>query len=477
MYLLEGIYAIFEFVSLRLKRPKLTLKIIGLITILLFILLAISLSSIILTTNWFTNLSIFNNQLIKQLILIDRLLIFIIIMLIFFLSILNNLLRQQAYKKLAKILKKSKGLKVVAISGSYGKTSTKIFLHTLLAGQVPLLTIPQNINTPVGIANFILKNLKPFHKILIVEIGAYKIGEIKFIGSILKPDISILTAISNQHLDLFGSQQNIIKAKFEIGQILKPKGILFINKDSKLINLNINHFKKLRPDVKIKTVSIKTKADYYATQISPNSPTNDFPGGISFKLHTKNSTIKLKTKLISPKFIINLLLAIATAKEFNVNNSHIIKKAQKICQPTHSLKIYYNSTKNNIIIDDSYSSNETGFIEAIKVAQKYNLKTKVIIFRPLIELGSKANQVHQKIVLKLAATFNYIIVTSTDYNDIISWTLKKAGFNMNHYFIIKNENKLLSLINKIAENDTLILLENRLSEKIVQNLLSKSCKL
>lgn len=475
IYLWESVYALFEIITWRFKRPRLTIKITILIALSIIVAAVIASIAIIHTTNWLTNLSLFNNQLVKQLLIIDRLLILIIMVEVVLLNILNNILRRRAYEKLSQLLNKNKGLKIIAITGSYGKTSTKNFLHTLLTGHIPLITVPQNINTEIGIANFILENLHSSHKIIIVEIGAYKKGEIEHIGSILKPDISILTAISNQHLDLFGSQQNIIEAKFEIGKILNPKGTLIINSDSRLIMSYINRFQKIRPDVKIRTVSIQKSANYYATQIS-NTPLNGPSQGTSFTLNTKNLTIELKTHLVSPSFITNLLLAIAAAREINVKISHIVSKIVCISQPDHTLRIYKNPLKNNIIIDDSYSANEIGILEAINIAAKSRLKNKIVIFRPLIELGKDSDRTHQKIASKMSKVFTYIIATSYDYVNIITEVLKKSGFNMNRFLVIKNDRRLLSLVKTIANKNSLILMENRIPERIVLYLMSKSCE-
>ncbi len=479
IYFLEGIYTFFEIITLRFKRPKLTVKVTGLLILSFSIITAAALSIILLATNWLTNLSLFNNSLVKQLLIIDRLLILLIIIQIAFLNILNNKLRKHSFEKLAKVMKKNKKLKIIAITGSYGKTSTKNFLHALLCEWTTVLTIPKNINTEIGIANFILKELKAVHKILIVEIGAYRKGEIKNIGSILKPDISILTAISNQHLDLFGSQKNIIEAKFEIGEILKPNGSLIINQDSPFIKTYIKNFKKIRPDIKVKRVSITEKADYYATQISAPKPDGNITQKLTFLFNEKRgkSPVYLKTNLTSSNFVINLLLTIATARELGIKIPYIASKTEKISQPDHTLKIYKNKLLNNIIIDDSYSANETGFLEAINAADKLKAKTKVIIFRPLIELGPDSARAHQNIAEKMAKTFNYIITTSYDYIHIISSTLNKSGFNMRHFMVVKDERKLLSLIKNMVQKDTLILIENRVPEIIVQYLKSKSSQL
>ena len=114
------------------------------------------------------------------------------------------------------ILSGNPNLTVIGITGSYGKTTVKEMLKTVLAKKYKVLSTPKSFNTLFGISQVIKEQLKPEHEIFIVEIGAYKIGEIAELCRMVKPKIGILTGITNQHLERFGSEENIIKAKFKI---------------------------------------------------------------------------------------------------------------------------------------------------------------------------------------------------------------------------------------------------------------------
>ena len=133
----------------------------------------------------------------------------------------KNKIMDKACQKLAGL----PNLKIIAITGSYGKTSFKDMLYTLLWKKFRVVKTPKSFNTPMGLSQTILDYLKPNTRIFIAEIGAYKIGDIKKLTEFLRPIIGVITAIAPQHLDRFGSLENIKKAKFELFKSLPPGGV------------------------------------------------------------------------------------------------------------------------------------------------------------------------------------------------------------------------------------------------------------
>jgi len=120
-------------------------------------------------------------------------------------------------------------LKVIGITGSYGKTSTKEFLYQILRQKYKVLKTPGSYNTLFGIYKVINHELDARYDFFICEMGAYKIGEIKELCDCVLPDFAILTGINEQHLERFGKIENTIKAKFEIVETLKDKATAAIN--------------------------------------------------------------------------------------------------------------------------------------------------------------------------------------------------------------------------------------------------------
>ena len=123
----------------------------------------------------------------------------------------KNLINKAKQKRL-----KFKNLLVIGITGSYGKTSTKEFLATILSEKYKVLKTKEHQNSEVGVSQCILNDLKPEHEIFVCEMAAYNRGGIKLLCDIVKPKIGILTGINEQHMATFGSQENIIKTKYEL---------------------------------------------------------------------------------------------------------------------------------------------------------------------------------------------------------------------------------------------------------------------
>ena len=187
---------------------------------------------------------------------------FILVLLgVYITSIFAYVKRESIIKKAALLLSQSK-VTVIGITGSYGKTTTKEYLYEILATTFDVAKTDENMNSDVGVALSILKNVKPDTQYFIAEMGAYRIGEIKKICDFVKPTYGIITAIGNQHLGLFGSRENIIKTKMELLEALPAGGCGWVNSDS----LSKNQMSK----------KIKSSLIFYKNQ-GDSSPIGIFP--------------------------------------------------------------------------------------------------------------------------------------------------------------------------------------------------------
>ena len=135
----------------------------------------------------------------------------------------------------ARILHEMPDLKVIGVTGSYGKTSVKYFLNTLLSVQYNVLHTPGNYNTTLGVVRTVREQMKPFHEIFICEMGAREVGDIKEICDLVHPDYGIITSIGPQHLQSFHTIENIIGTKFELADAVPSAGSVFLNYDNEYI--------------------------------------------------------------------------------------------------------------------------------------------------------------------------------------------------------------------------------------------------
>ena len=161
-------------------------------------------------------------------------------------------------RKAKKKLKGIPGLDVIGITGSYGKTSTKYAVSTILSQKHNTLMTPESFNTTMGVVRTINEKLNPMHHLFVCEMGAKYVGDIKEITDIVEPKYGILTAIGPQHLDTFKSIENVSKAKMELVDSLpKDDGIAFVNWEDE----NIRKIKFNKNTVKY---GLSKEADYYA---------------------------------------------------------------------------------------------------------------------------------------------------------------------------------------------------------------------
>ena len=179
----------------------------------------------------------------------------------FFVMARNRILRK-AKKKISQFLsaQAGKSLTVIAITGSYGKTSTKEFLAAILSQKFNVLATQEHKNSEIGIAQTILNNLTINHDVFIVEMGAYNKGGIKLLCDIVKPKIGIVTGVNEQHLATFGSMKNLLSAEGgrELLERLPKKGLLVVNGDNKYC---LDLYKKSLRQGKLKTKIYTLKKD------------------------------------------------------------------------------------------------------------------------------------------------------------------------------------------------------------------------
>ena len=183
---------------------------------------------------------------------------FIIAVSLLLIQPLDIIIKARRYKKARNILRIKK-LIIIGITGSYGKTSVKEILSAVLSAKYKVLKTPENINTDIGIANFIIENKEALdnYDVFIIEMGAYRVGDIDRICDIVNPDYSILTGINESHIERFGSLENIIKGKFELPR--KTKLLSVLNFDDKNIRDNFDKF-KINKYVKISKDAVKNIA-------------------------------------------------------------------------------------------------------------------------------------------------------------------------------------------------------------------------
>lgn len=346
---------------------------------------------------------------------------------------------------IAKQLKISNARKVIAnsnacvigITGSYGKTSAKEILASILEQKFSVIKTPENVNTDIGIANFILKNKTVLNSksIFIVEMGAYQRGEIVRLCEMVRPTYSILTGINEAHLERFGSLKNIIYGKFELPQ--NTKEISFLNFDDDNIKNNYSKFKinKIIGISKSEAVNIGLKDDFK---------------GLQFEWRET----KFETVLLGEHNITLILLCANLASHLSIPLAEISEGVKKIKPIAHRLELIYNLNTDIVVIDDSYNGNFDGFVSGINLLKRARGR-KVVLTPGLVELGSKAQEIHEKIGELYAKNVDLVFLIKNKMTENISRGLEKNNFS--NYKVYEDTQKAHNdLKNMLRSGDTII---------------------
>lgn len=365
---------------------------------------------------------------------------------------INNLINKYYINDAKKILKSMPNLKIIAITGSYGKTSTKNYLAKILSTKYNVLYTPGNFNTLLGITRTIRNNLKPTHEIFVCEVGIDRVGQMDKIIKLIHPDYCMITAIGSQHLETFKTQENIIKSKLKLIDGLKPGGIAFLNLDNEYLNKS------------------KIKKDYIGYGIENNKNnkmkiTNVvyIPKGIEFNITEGKETYTFNSKLLGEHNLINLFGAITVAKYLDVPIKEIINSIKHIQSVEHRLNLIPGTEYN--LIDDSYNSNPIGATNALKVLKEMD-GLRILITPGMVELGEKQYEYNYNFGILASKCADYIILVNKEQTLPIQNALISENYSNEKMLIVDSFNIAIQKAKEIETSGKpkYILIENDLPD-------------
>ena len=350
-----------------------------------------------------------------------------------------------------RILKKHAGLKVIGVTGSYGKTTVKFILTRILSEKYNVVCTPHSYNTTMGAVRTIRENLKPLTEIFVCEMGAKKSGDIKEICDIVKPDYGIITSVGPQHLDTFKTVDNVFKTKFELADAVKNKnGITFVNGDS------AEALKRIEM-AEYKIYGTNENFDYKISDIKSDRY------GSSFCLDTGDEKIELSTKLLGNHNIVNIAGAISVALNLGVPLNDIKFAVRSLKATEHRLELK-SSVNGSLLIDDAYNSNPEGSIGAVNVLSSFEGMKKVIITPGLIELGEKEYECNYNLGLEAAKKCDIIILVGKNRSKPLADGVNSVGFPKDSLFVASSFSEAMGIYSKFADSNTVVLLENDLPD-------------
>lgn len=361
------------------------------------------------------------------------------------------------YSKAKKKLARSSVVSI-GITGSFGKTSTKFFLTTILSQKFRVLTTPSSYNTPMGISKVINdEDNLDYYDYFVAEMGAARRGEIRVLMKLVKPLYGILTAIGEQHLSTFITLENIIDTKLDVLKMLPEDGLGVYNADNSNI---ITGIKKHNPTAKLISYSVDASVD---SEISAKNIRHTRDGLLFEAVHQDGTVFKLKTELLGRHNVQNLLAAVLMAYNLGLSVDEIERGVSRIEPVEHRLQ-KIDSGSGVLVLDDAFNSNVEGAKEALHVLKEIEGKKKIIVTPGFIELGEIEDQMNYNLGLDIASSVDIAILVGKEKTSQIYKGLESCGFESKRIYIVKNLTEAQEVLGGVLEKGDVVLFENDLPD-------------
>lgn len=332
--------------------------------------------------------------------------------------------------------------KVLAITGSVGKTTTKEMLYHVVSHSFVTLKSGSNANSHAAISD-ILQKLNRDHEIYIQEVGAWEPGYVKGAGYMLNPDACLITNIGYPHVDLYGTIENILKDKISLAENLTDNGVVFLNYDDE----RLKNVKVEKPVVSFAVHNIS--ADYVASDIQYGK------GEIDFVINGKGESIPARIYMHGEHNVMNALAAFAVGRWLGIPAESIVKSLetyrsegmrQNLCN-IGGYYLYmdcYNSAPNSIV----------GSVHTLSIMKPENAGKKIVVFGDIPRLGKLSEEIHQKVGNELIGENIDLYLFYGTYSKHTAQVLAAAGYEVRHTL---DRSQLNTWLRESAQRDDIIL--------------------
>ncbi len=373
---------------------------------------------------------------------------------VFILKPVESAINKRFWNEADAILKSMSDLKIVGVTGSFGKTSTKHYLHRILSEEYDVLMTPGSFNTPMGVIRTVREMMKPHNQVFICEMGAKQLGDIKEICDLVHPHIGVVTAVGPMHLESFKTMENVQSTKFELVDALPADGLAVVNNDFEYCaSRRVTNVETLRY-----AVSNPKDADFRAVNVVYT------PGGTNFEIEGPDGfSLALTTKLVGECNISNLVAAVVVALRLRVPAEKIKYAVSRIEQVEHRLNL--KQTPGGVtIIDDAFNSNPFGSKMAVDVLHQFSGGKRIIVTPGMIELGDKQYELNRELGEYLGSRVDVAIIVGAYNREALVNGVRDAGMAKERLHIVDSFNEAQKLLATILAKGDTILYENDLPD-------------
>ncbi len=351
---------------------------------------------------------------------------------------------------------------VVAVVGSFGKTSTKHILAELLQPHVNTLPTRKSFNTLMGVTRVINEDLLPENRIFIVEMDAYAPGEIAAISDLVHPKVAIITAIGPQHMERFGTVDRIAGALYEVAAALPADGtlILYTGDESgaalaQRARNDQRHLIRYAPANDGDNVD----ADVIASSIRVDAHGSTF----RWRWEALGLDRQVTIPLLGRHQVANVSAALAAVHVLGYSVDDAIAAAAKLEQVEHRLQLMATSGPLTVI-DDSYNANPVGVHNGLEVLAAMPGAHKFLITPGLVELGSVEDEENRRYGAHAARVCDHVIVMSAKTSAALCAGLREGGMSEDRIHVVETLDEATRLLQTLSRPGDVVLFANDLPD-------------
>lgn len=340
---------------------------------------------------------------------------------------------------------------VVAITGSYGKTTTKEMLATLLERRYSVCRTPESYNTPMGLCRVVRERLRPQHEVLVVEMGAYGPGEIRQLCRLVRPRIGVITVVGHQHLERFRTPEAIARTKYELVEELPPGGVAVFNQDDPVSRRLADRTRRVR----VVRYGLAPEAEVRAEGVSLG------PDGLRFRIAHGGRSAEVHLRLLGRHNVHNFLAAAAVALELGMGLEEIAAAAERVQPVPHRLQLLPGRVT---VIDDAYNANPQGAREALEVLRCLRGGRRVLVTPGLVELGRLEAEENRRLGRLAAACCDQVVLVGPRRTRPILEGLREGGFPAERIAVVEDLEGARCFLQRFLREGDVVLFENDLPD-------------
>jgi UDP-N-acetylmuramoyl-tripeptide--D-alanyl-D-alanine ligase len=346
---------------------------------------------------------------------------------------------------------------VIGITGSFGKTTTKACVAAVAELRGPAYATPASFNSFLGVVRAINEGLSTKHRAFIVEMGAYRRGDVAELCELVHPKIGVLTAIGPAHLERFGSLDEIESAKGELAEALPADGVFVTSADDERC---VRVAERTQARVVLFSATGAPNAELSAHDITMAEGTTRF----TLRLGSTGEEVAVRSKLLGRHNVANLLAAAAVGVSMDLPLDAIARALARVTPPAHRLAPILNPQAGIVVIDDAYNSNPVGAAAALEVLASHQAERRLLVTPGMVELGEREAEENERFGTQAAAVCDLVVLVGEERSRPILDGLNAASFPAAHVHVVANSSEAQALLAKTTRRGDVVLFENDLPD-------------